>query len=243
MDDPEAEFESGDYSHRRIDADEWENVYVVGDVHGCRAELEDLLGRIALADDELVVFVGDLIRKGPDSRGVVRLVRGMDNAVSIEGNNEPKLFRGEASLPELDDEDRAYLASLPTVISWGENAAVHGGVDPDAPVSEHTPEQLRNMRNPKADADYGRPFWWEYYEGPPRLFFGHTPLEAPVAREHAIGLDTSCVYGGELTAYDCGRDGFVSVPARETYVERDDDRIVSPAVAPESGGPGTGGDD
>lgn len=222
----------GDYTHRRVDADEWENVYVVGDVHGCRVELEALLRELDPSPDELVVFVGDLVRKGPDSRGVVRLVREMDNALSVEGNNEPKLARGEASLPELDDDDRAYLRSLPTVISWEGHAVVHGGVDPDRPPADHSAEELRNMRNPIADGDYDGPFWWEYYEGPPRVFFGHTPLDGPVDRADAVGLDTGCVYGGSLTAYDVGRRRFVSVPARETYQRRAPDKTVSPKRTP-----------
>ncbi|RJT03151.1 metallophosphoesterase [Halococcus sp. IIIV-5B] len=233
MDDLEETVPAADTSHRRIDADQWATIYVVGDVHGCRVELETLLRTLDPAADDLVVFVGDLIRKGPDSQGVVELVRGMENAMSVMGNNEPKLFRGDASLPALTDADRAYLESLPTVISWAGNAVVHGGVDPDRPLADHDAEDLRNMRNPRTGGDYDRPFWWEYYEGPPRVFFGHTPLEAPVYRPDAIGLDTGCVYGGSLTAYDTARDRFVNVPARETYQERDDDKTVSPLRTPD----------
>jgi serine/threonine protein phosphatase 1 len=226
-----------DRNHVRIDSDRWRNIYVIGDVHGCRRELEDLLDRLSPGDDELLVFVGDLIRKGPDSRGVVRLVRDRHNAMSVTGNNEPKLFRGEESLPRLSDADRAYLRSLPLALSWEDHLVVHAGVDPDRSVDAQRPTELLNVRNPLANGDYEGPFWWEYYDGPPRIFFGHTPLDSPICRRYAVGLDTSCVYGGSLTAYDVGRDQFVSVPARETYQQRSDDEVVSPPT----GVPGAGG--
>ena len=59
-------------NHCRVDAEKWRNVYVIGDVHGCLAELETLVDRIDPAADELLAFVGDLMRKGPDSAGVVK---------------------------------------------------------------------------------------------------------------------------------------------------------------------------
>nr|WP_233274774.1 metallophosphoesterase [Haladaptatus cibarius] len=76
-------------ARRRIDADEWDDIYVVGDVHGCLTELESLLETLGVNDDDdLVVFVGDLIRKGPDSLGVLELVQANDNLLSVRGNNE-----------------------------------------------------------------------------------------------------------------------------------------------------------
>lgn len=57
------------------------------------------------------------------------------------------------------------------------------------------------MRSPNGDG-YDGPFWFETYEGPPRVFFGHTVLEEPFEREWTVGLDTGCVYGGTVTAYD-----------------------------------------
>ena len=83
---------------------------VVGDVHGCRAELEALLTELGYSitrdeEDRVVgahhdgwraVFVGDLVDRGPDTPGVLRLVMGMvaaGDAFCVPGNHEAKLLR------------------------------------------------------------------------------------------------------------------------------------------------------
>ncbi|WP_049579568.1 polynucleotide kinase-phosphatase [Streptomyces sp. SBT349] len=85
---------------------------LVGDVHGCRAELETLLGErlgwtierdaagravgASHPGGRTAVFVGDLVDRGPDSPGVLRLVMGMvaaGTALCVPGNHENKLGR------------------------------------------------------------------------------------------------------------------------------------------------------
>ncbi len=84
---------------------------VIGDVHGCRAELETLLGGLGYALDRdanglainarhpagrRVIFLGDLVDRGPDTPGVLRLAMGMvaaGTALAVVGNHEAKLLR------------------------------------------------------------------------------------------------------------------------------------------------------
>ncbi|ARZ67293.1 putative serine/threonine protein phosphatase [Streptomyces albireticuli] len=84
---------------------------IVGDIHGCRSELETLLTKLGYAlvrdgsgrpvdaahpDGRTAVFVGDLVDRGPDSPGVLRLVMGMvaaGHALCVPGNHENKLGR------------------------------------------------------------------------------------------------------------------------------------------------------
>jgi serine/threonine protein phosphatase 1 len=213
--------------HRRIDLESFADVYVVGDVHGCIDELRDLLAVLELGDDDLAVFVGDLVRKGPDSEAVLELVASSPNMVSVRGNNEQKFVDGETSTEGLG-RDVDYLSSLPAAITFDEALVVHGGVDPRRPVAEHSLVDFLETRAVPPENGYDGPFWFELHEGPPRVFFGHTVLDAPFDGEWAVGLDTGCVYGGELTAYDYRADEFVSVPARETYQSRDSSSIVDP---------------
>jgi len=69
---------------------------IVGDVHGCLHELSQLMERIELAVEDRIIFIGDLIDKGPDSVGVVRFVVELAKSRRVElilGNHEEKFLR------------------------------------------------------------------------------------------------------------------------------------------------------
>ncbi|MEU5717374.1 polynucleotide kinase-phosphatase [Streptomyces sp. NPDC020403] len=74
---------------------------IIGDIHGCRSELESLLGKLGYVDGRhpegrTAVFVGDLVDRGPDSPGVLRRVMSMvaaGDALCVPGNHENKLGR------------------------------------------------------------------------------------------------------------------------------------------------------
>ncbi|MDY7083054.1 MAG: metallophosphoesterase [Halobacteria archaeon] len=210
--------------HERIDSDGRERIYVVGDVHGCIEELRVLLDEIRPSSDDLLVFVGDLIRKGPNSDAVVDLIRTSKNMVSVRGNNEQKIIDGGVEAG-LSDTNRDYLESMPVVISWDDAMVVHDGVDPRKELVDHTIRDLVKMRS-LDNGGYDGEFWFDRYDSDTTVFFGHTVLEDPFVG-NAVGLDTGCVYGGRLTAYDVKESEFVSVPANKTYSERSDEYIVS----------------
>ncbi|MFD7442827.1 polynucleotide kinase-phosphatase [Streptomyces sp. NPDC059909] len=74
---------------------------IIGDIHGCRSELDALLTKLGYVDGahpegRTAVFVGDLVDRGPDSPGVLRRVMSMvasGNALCVPGNHENKLGR------------------------------------------------------------------------------------------------------------------------------------------------------
>jgi protein phosphatase len=80
---------------------------IIGDVHGCREELDALLAKLGYVADGIVrapthpagrraIFVGDLVDRGPDSPGVLRLVMDMvatGSALAVPGNHDLKLVR------------------------------------------------------------------------------------------------------------------------------------------------------
>lgn len=216
--------------HRRVHAEEWDDVYVIGDVHGCHEDLQALLAALDAGPRDLLVFVGDLVRKGPDSHAVLAFVREADNAVAVRGNNEKKLLEGSAKEPGLTDRDLAFCRSLPVAISWDDALVVHAGVDPRRPFADQRITDLLTIRAIPPENGYDGPFWFDRYEGPPRVFFGHTVFDAPLVAEWAVGLDTGCVYGGTLTAYDYNAGETVSVPGT-AHCERDDGTILSPVAA------------
>ena len=71
---------------------------VIGDVHGCLEELQQLIEKLEIQKEDEVVFVGDLIDKGPDSLGVWRFVQDAKNfnhanRIFVWGNHEDKQYR------------------------------------------------------------------------------------------------------------------------------------------------------
>lgn len=70
--------------------------FVIGDIHGDLAALETILGKLPDLDaEDSVVFLGDYVDRGPDSRGVVERVRafaaaGPAKVVTLRGNHEDK---------------------------------------------------------------------------------------------------------------------------------------------------------
>jgi hypothetical protein len=203
---------------------------IVGDVHGCRRELEQLLDRVAFSAGDRLVFVGDLIARGPDTLGVLDVAR-RTGAIVVRGNHEQKLVSWkEARTARLRGEDarevklgaiHAALADELRPVDWSlletslywldlpEHGArvVHAGVQPGVPIDRTKPSTLMRIRTLGRD---GRPsrggpiLWGARYTGPPHVLFGHNAAPGLQLHRWATGLDTGCVYGGRLTAMVLG---------------------------------------
>ena len=116
----------------------------IGDIQGCRKELERLLDRVRFdpAADELHP-VGDLVNRGPDNLGVLRLLRKLD-AGGVLGNHDLHLLRTAAGKRSLRDRDTLtdvleaddrkellkWLAKRPFVRKWPDLYLVHAGLHP-----------------------------------------------------------------------------------------------------------------
>jgi hypothetical protein len=215
---------------------------IVGDVHGCLDELRSLLERVGFrpGDDQLVM-VGDLVNKGPDSVGVVNLVRSLQGR-AVMGNHDDLVVRCLAArraredgdfpdsvrkiVKRLDDDAAAWLEALPTSLALPDHHAlvVHAGMVPNVPVSSQRRDVLLTTRSIRSDGtptkriEDGRP-WASLWPGPEHVFFGHDAVRGLQRWPYATGLDTGCVYGGRLTAYLLPERTLVSVPARRVYCE------------------------
>ena len=136
----------------------------VGDIQGCRTELERLLEKLAFdpAGDELHP-VGDFVNRGPESAEVLRLCRTLQ-AGGVLGNHDVHLLRVARGLkPQsrrdtiqdvLAADDRkellAWLGQRPFVKSWSDVLLVHAGVNPAWKDVEATLSALDPLH---ADAD------------------------------------------------------------------------------------------
>ena len=193
----------------------------IGDVHSCAAELAELLSAVAIGADDRVYFVGDLLSRGPDPLGVLRLFRQL-RARSAVGNHEQRLLaarharqRGQAGpklgsshaevAAQLGDEEWAILESFPLWIDVPEHGVrvVHAGIVPGLAFEKQDPWMLTHIRSIGAD---GKPsekwgtLWGSLYQSEPHIVFGHNARQRPQLHPHATGLDTACVYGNALTA-------------------------------------------
>jgi polynucleotide kinase-phosphatase len=249
---------------------------IIGDVHGCAAELRTLLAGLGWqlqydADSgtavgashpggRLAVFVGDLVDRGPDTPGVLRLVMGMvaaGNALCVSGNHEAKLVRAlkganvtvshglAESLAQFesepDDFREAALDFMDGLISHyvlddGKLVVAHAGLKES--YHGRSSGRVRSFAlygDTTGETDeYGLPVrytWAQEYRGQAMVVYGHTPVPEAEWINNTICLDTGAVFGGSLTALRYPEREIVSVPAERQWYEPA--RPLTPTSAPE----------
>jgi len=217
-------------------------VIAIGDVHGCLDELQALLRRCDYQPGDLVVFLGDLVSKGPDSLSVVQMAREI-GSFGVRGNHDFEVIRWHQAImsgadpPMIGSEhfhiasclskaDLKWLYSLPWYLSSKDLGAlfVHAGFVPGIRLPKQNPRLMMNMRSILPDGTVTSKFfsnwaWSRLWDGPQTVLFGHDADRGLQQYEHAIGLDTGCVYGGRLTACILPEKRLVSVSAKREYFQ------------------------
>lgn len=214
----------------------------MGDVHGCRDELAELLGKFGPTRGDVVVAVGDLVNKGPDSAGVLDLVRS-EGVRCVLGNHDARLLRVAGTpLSELDEKALRFSRSIgprihelaqdirtwPLWLDLGELLVVHAGLEPGkSRLEQMSPSILITIRTWDGTGECldraEDPPWYECMRWPVPVVFGHWAMRGLVDRPDVKGLDTGCVYGRRLTGWCPEEERFYQVQARREYVpmERD----------------------
>lgn len=213
---------------------------IVGDVHGCVDELKSLLRVAGFARGDRLILAGDLVAKGPDSQGVVQLAREA-GAESVKGNHDAHVLGARVGkelkahhakvAKSLTENDWRFLEAMPLWIAAEELEllVVHAGLKPGVALEDQNPTDLFTMRsldsagNPTPRIEGGVP-WVSKWVGPPYVVFGHDAVRGMQMTRWAIGLDTGCVYGRELTGVWLPERRMVSVAAKKAWasVERGD---------------------
>jgi protein phosphatase len=195
-----------------------------------------------------VVFLGDLVDRGPRIPDVLRLVMSMvadGTALCVPGNHDMKLLRklrgkdvqitfGLAeSLEQLEGESEAFRAQ---VVAFLDSLVSHYVLDDGKLVVAHAgmraEMQGRGSGRVRDFALYGettgetdefglpvRYDWASEYRGRAMVVYGHTPVPEPEWVNGTINVDTGCVFGGRLTALRYPEREWVSVPAQRVYAE------------------------
>lgn len=216
--------------HKEITEDEIDGrkLLVIGDVHGCCDELEELLDKCDARDPSRVciLFVGDLVNKGPKSAEVIRLVREL-RAFSVRGNHDEvsmltwqKDADGEMPLPpkfqwmrKLTKQELEWFFELPFTLRIPSRKIIvtHAGLVQGVELRSQSMDNMLHMKHVHFDLNTlsyagfkqprpGSQHWAEVWEGPEHVYFGHDAKGFFQSHPYATGLDTGCVYGNYLTA-------------------------------------------
>ncbi|MDN3506642.1 MAG: polynucleotide kinase-phosphatase [Simkaniaceae bacterium] len=240
---------------------------IIGDIHGCFDELSELLealgylfeqDTISHPESRRVIFVGDLVDRGPKTPEVLKLVMSMVKegiAFCVPGNHDIKLMKKlkgrdvkiahglQDSLDQLKNEPPEFIQE---VVEFIDGLISHYVFDEGKLVVAHAgmkePYQGRASKAVRAFAlfgettgetdEYGLPVrypWANEYRGKAMVVYGHTPIPESPWINNTINIDNGCVFGGKLTALRYPEKELVSIAAKKVYAER-----VKPLTLPEN---------
>ena len=197
-------------------------IFAVGDIHGCVDKLDALLDSIDIDfGDDLLVFVGDYIDRGPDSFEVVdRIVtlkkQHPDRIVTLKGNHEDMFIdylSGADKFSFLANGGTATLESYQRHQRRGDSSPVPADhLDFfQSLVLYHETERyifVHAGMKPRVPLERQSPqdlLWIRHkfiksgYDFGKIIIFGHTPFREPLLEPNKIGIDTGAVYGRKLT--------------------------------------------
>jgi polynucleotide kinase-phosphatase len=237
---------------------------IIGDIHGCFDELRMLLEtlgyrvtsqcegsddsafKVVPPDGRQVIFLGDLVDRGPSVPEVLRLVMSMvgsGSALCVPGNHEQKLLRAlqgrnvqvthglAESLGQIGEQPPAFKEEIASfldglishyVLDDGKLVVAHAGMR--AEMQGRASGRVRDFalfgETTGETDEFGLPVrynWAAEYRGRAMVVYGHTPVPEPTWLNGTINIDTGCVFGGKLTALRYPERELVSVPAARTY--------------------------
>jgi len=194
--------------------------YAIGDIHGCRVALETLIDRLAISADDKLIFLGDYIDRGSDTKGVVNYLLNLQEGfdmVHLMGNHEvhlrgaydsTKIFQffisdlvgGMATLESyggdlesIPESHRKFLIDDAQLYYETESHIfVHGGVEANVALNRQQESVLTSKR-------FQDPI---PHKTGKVMICGHTiQKEVPMNYQgHSICIDTGCYRKGWLTA-------------------------------------------
>jgi len=211
-------------------------IFALGDIHGCISFLEDLIAKITVdPKDDQIVFIGDYVDRGPDTKGVVEFILELKEKYRVTcliGNHE-RMF--------LDYYDYGHNREL-YFTNGGTSTIVSYGLIEDSRGKKINvpPEHMKFFRSllpyyetegyifVHAGLKPGMPlaqqkmidlvwireeFIYSQYDFGKKVIFGHTPfMNTPYIDPYKIGIDTGAVYGGKLTCLKLPEITFHQVP-------------------------------
>ena len=190
----------------------------IGDIHGCLDLLLKLIENVQPTVNDQLVFLGDYIDRGPESRGVVEYLSALQhqfpNSVFLRGNHEQRLLDflagtetlmfllngGASTLESYETSDNPkptipsghliFFNNLQSSYTCNDFIFVHAGLRPGVSFEEQDEHDMLWIRGEFINSDYD---WGK------KVVFGHSPQAEVLIKENMIGLDTGAAYNGALT--------------------------------------------
>ena len=264
-----AEIEAAEVTRLKLWTDKREETGpfdIIGDVHGCCDELEALLAKLGYGISLIrepehgarytitpppgrkVLFVGDLVDRGPRVGDTLRLAMDMieqGHAFCVLGNHEAKVekwMKGadvkithglntsiadiEAGGEAFKNRVRHFVGKLRShyMLDGGRLAVAHAGIK--AEMQNRASSAIRAFcmfgETTGETDEFGLPVrhnWAADYRGETRVVYGHTPVLETEWLNNTLCVDTGCVFGGKLTALRYPEMELVEEPARAVYAE------------------------
>lgn len=190
--------------------------YAIGDIHGCSQHLKAMLKlideHINRQDDDVIgniVFLGDYVDRGPDSKGVIDIIRAPStnprlNKIALKGNHEAMM--NDHMILWITNGGRETLHSFndnipEDVLEWADNLPlmhvtkniifVHAGLNPQRTIEEQTETDLLWIRWPFLKSEENP--WGK------TIVHGHTPVATLKTDSWKINVDTGAVFYGILS--------------------------------------------
>ncbi|HDR2498827.1 TPA: protein-serine/threonine phosphatase [Enterobacter roggenkampii] len=208
--------------YERIDGRKWRHVWVVSDIHGCYQRLMDELKRRHFNPyEDLLISVGDMIDRGPDSVKSLQLinekwfraVRGNHEQMALDSldNNDFSLWtmNGGIWFRQLERDQQQLALSLleachdlPHIIEItcanGLNVIAHA----DYPGAEYRWQKPVSAQRVLWDRDRLMGFMvgkGQGISGADHFWFGHTPVDRRYDFDNLHYIDTGAVFDGYFT--------------------------------------------
>ena len=214
------------------------SLIAIGDIHGCPKSLDALLARIDPSPDDHLLFVGDYIDRGPNSKAVIDRLLELREKVPctfLRGNHEAMMMEyldsgafslwrmngGVSTVQSYLKEERSeiqipaahaeFVRDTKLYHETDDFVFVHAGLNPSLTVAENLEDPDEEVLLWEREHLNASEVAWEK-----TVVCGHTPRPEPINREKLILIDTGCVYHmkpgmGRLTAVHLPEREFVDV--------------------------------
>ncbi|NCN26756.1 hypothetical protein GW915_04205 [bacterium] len=209
---------------------------IVGDVHGCYAELCRLLDKVCFdPSNDHLILLGDLINKGPSSKECYEFATLTPSVTVLMGNHEKGFAQAylEGTLHQYESfmkmaknwkksftkEVAHWCRNLPYTYDHRNFFVVHAGINPLKGFKNTSKDEMSRIRT--LSIGEKKVPWHERYAGKRPIIYGHWATQGLKLKSNSIGLDSGCVYGGQLSAYILPEKKLFQVQAQETYLPID----------------------